>query len=312
MGVEACLVRIIYKNGHIMQYNEERRDRKGLYGIWIDAGRDEPLSGQHIREAYSGVERRIGGGMMRRILAVSTRVAAVMAIPLMLLSLWLLIRDAGRQEIAWQHVYVPKGETGQVVLADGSEIWLNSDSYMVYPDRFDGDVRKIFLCGEAFADIYHDESRPFIVETQYVDIRVLGTVFNVKSYADDSLTETRLVEGSLAVDFGESSELLRPGDQLTVDHATMQGTMDRFDTGSYVSWQQGSYVFRNSSLEEIVRYLERIFDERILICDSELLDNTYFVVFSRNMDLDDMLKALDVRSEMRILHKDDAIELHLR
>ena len=60
------------------------------------------------------------------------------------------------------------------------------------------------------------------------------------------------------------------------------------------------------------RYLERIFDERILICDSELLDNTYFVVFSRSMDLDDMLKALDVRSEMRILHKDDAIELHLR
>ena len=283
-----------------------------LFRIWTDAGNEAPLPEEQIRNAYRRTERRMAGSSAGKFLLTCTKIAASLFIPAVLLSVWALSGKGQATEVTWTQVYVPKGENKEIVLPDSSHIWLNSDSYMVYPDRFSGDERKVFLCGEAFADISHDSSRPFVMETQCADVKVFGTRFNVKSYADDGYTETRLVEGSVAVSFGSREITMKPGEQLTVDHSTMSGSLGTFDADDYHSWHDGTYLFKDNTLEEIIRYLERIFDKRILICDSSLLDNRYFVVFSSSMTVGEMLSALDIKSEMRIENKGDVIELHAR
>lgn len=314
MGVGGGFLRTIYKCNEAMQQEKENNkySEGHLFRIWMDAGDEAPLPEEQVRTAYRRTERRMTDGAVRKVLWACTRVAAVLFIPVALLAIWALFGKEQASEVRWAQVYVPKGEKMEIVLPDSSHIWLNSDSYMVYPDRFSGDERKVFLCGEAFADISHDSSRPFVMETQCADVKVFGTRFNVKSYADDGYTETRLVEGSVAVSFGSQEIMMKPGEQLTVDHSTMTGNLGTFDADGYHSWHDGTYLFRDNTLEEIIRYLERIFDKRILICDSSLLDNRYFVVFSSSMTIEEMLAALDIKSEMKIENKGDVIEIHAR
>jgi transmembrane sensor len=127
-------------------------------------------------------------------------------------------RHAGN-DLAWQEKYTERKTLSKMILADGSSVTLNADSRLKYPASFDGPTREVYLTGEAFFDIQKDPDHPFIIHTDKMIIRVLGTSFNVKSYPGDASMETTLLQGSVEVTFPDRPAdkiILRPSDKLVI------------------------------------------------------------------------------------------------
>lgn len=283
------------------------------YHIWQSYGESSRLPKEKIARSFKAVESvfvRQTARKIRRWKTVSA-IAAGLAVPLVCLSVYLISSLRETEQYAnYIQVYVPKGQTETVILPDSSVVQMNSDTYLMYPEKF-GKRRKIFLNGEAYLDVRKDIRKEFVVSARSVDIVVHGTSFNVRSYGDESYTETRLYEGSVSVCCNGRDILLKPGQQVTVDNNTMEACVEEFDVNNSMTWKDGSYIFRNKGLDEIASYLERIFNVRILICDSELLHKKYFVAFSSDLSLEEMLSALNFKSEMAVTTTEEGvIELH--
>ena len=132
--------------------------------------------------------------------------------------------------LTWQEKYTPRNARSKMTLADGSSVTLNSDSRFKYPASFDGPAREVFLTGEAFFTIQKDPAHPFIIHTNKMTIRVLGTSFNVRCYPDDDAMETTLIQGSIEVTFPDRPAdkiILKPTDKLVIrnDSATSQAAI---------------------------------------------------------------------------------------
>ena len=212
----------------------------------------------------------------------------------------------------WVEVYAPHGQTREITLPDGSRIWLNAGTYLFYPERFDRE-RRLFVSGEIYLDVKKDPERPFRVDTKNVDIRVLGTRFNLRSYNGDKYVEASLLEGSISLALKKDGDgtrfLMKPGDRLLVDNGTSEIVHERFDHTHYASWRDGYHAFRHMTLGEIARDLERIFDVQIVIRDASLLDETYFATFASGWELDELLDALNIHHTLRIRRDGSIIEI---
>ena len=159
----------------------------------------------------------------------------------------------------------PRGGEFRVVLEDGTEVWLNADSRLRYPEVFDGPERRVEVEGEAYFKVAKNQERPFIVSSGGQEVRVYGTEFNVRAYPDETAIYTTLVEGSVALrladDRDSSRELmLTPDHQSTfdVEHSTFN--VKSVDTDVVTSWRSGVFVFEDQTLEQIMRTLSRWYD----------------------------------------------------
>lgn len=225
-------------------------------------------------------------------------------------------RQSGKTQ-NWTEAYAPYGQTRQVTLPDGSNIWLRADSRILYPEEFGPKERRIYVSGEIFADIAKDAKHPFLAQTNDAEVRVLGTKFNMKAYRDASCVEVSLLEGSVAfsvtTDSLEKNEfLLRPGNTVRVDRRT--GTAERydFDVDEYSSWKdRRMLLFMNQTLEEIVTELQRSFNVQIVIRDDELRSVRYLASFINDESLVEILKALNSDHKMTITTQGDVIILSL-
>lgn len=285
---------------------------------WFDLWQRIPIGSEQgnarLQDRFSNLTARIEQSGMRSRM-ILWRAAAVAAMFVLLpVSVMLVMKNGSREAapVAWNQIYVPRGERQTVVLPDNSIVNLNSDSFIMYPETFSGE-RTVYLNGEAKFDVVSDADSKFVVNTQNAKVVVHGTVFNVRSYSGDDYMETSLYEGAVDVMYKSDTVRLVPGNQLLINNLTDNMEMRGFDVEDALSWTDGSYVFRNSSLDEIVTYLQRLYNVRIYICDTSLLDKTYFVAFSDRLDLLDMLQALNVKSDIEIVRKsDDVFELHKR
>lgn len=261
---------------------------------------------------YRALTDRLFGRKLRlqRVWRRMSQAAAVLLVPLVVCAYLFASRQAP-EPTEWIEVYAPYGQTRQVTLPDGSRVWLNSGTYVFYPDRFDRE-RQLFVSGEVYMDVTKDPDRPFRVDTRTVRIRVLGTRFNVRSYTGDKYVETSLVEGSVALGLkrdGGTTILMRPGDKILVDNATSAVVRERFDYTHYTSWRDGFHTFRHKSLGEIARDLERIFDVQIVIRDASLLDEEYFASFASGWEIDELLDALNIHHTLSIRRDGRIIEI---
>ena len=156
-----------------------------------------------------------------------------------------------------------KSSSGEVilrVLSDGTKVWLNAESSISYPISFKGDsIREVRLSGEAFFDVAEDKNQPFVVRTRDIDIRVLGTAFNVKSYEGDSTVKTTLVRGKVLVrnKHRKDNVELSPNQQAVFSHLTEQITLREVQAEKHTSWNSGSLLFEDDNLYDVIRSLER-------------------------------------------------------
>lgn len=162
----------------------------------------------------------------------------------------------------YNEIFVPRGASYSLTLADGTKVWLNSDSHMHFPVVFSSVNREIELDGEAYFEVTHDEHRPFIVKVQENRVEVLGTHFNVAAYEDGKMYTT-LAEGCVKVSSEKAGKLLLPGEQAEIIEGRSEIEVKKVDVGLYTSWRLGIYEFRNLSLEEIAEYLMRWYDTDI-------------------------------------------------
>jgi len=175
-------------------------------------------------------------------------------------------------------ISVPKGNKSEVILSDGSKIWLNNNSKLVYPKKFNAKERRIELIGEAYFEIEKNEKVPFIVQTSDINIKVLGTKFNVSAYANDKFIETTLISGKVMVQSNDNPEIetvLKPGESLTFDKVNNQSAVNDVDTEFYTYWMKGEFVFKDERFETLAKRIERIYNVEITFEDETLKDKTY-------------------------------------
>ena len=198
-------------------------------------------------------------------------------------------------------------------MADGSEIWINSGSELVYPASFEKSKRTVYLKGEAYFDVQEDQSKPFIVKTSDLDIQVLGTRFNVNSYGDNSTVETVLVEGKVEIEkrgiqVFQKDLILKPSQKATFSKETRKIELNEIDPRYYTSWKDGYLLLKDEKLENIVRKLTRIYNKKI-----ELDENLGDLRFSGKLDLKESLKKeLDILKAAYPIHyiqKDSLINI---
>lgn len=189
-----------------------------------------------------------------------------------------------------QELSVPAGQRAHIVLPDGSKVWVNAGSTLTYPSIF-GEERRVKLNGEAFFEVAKG-TLPFIVSTGKVDIKALGTQFNVFNYPSEELT-VALLEGSVRVYHPEQEQqgvLLSPEQQLT---ATANG---RFLVGSItkdpIIWKDGLYAFDKQKLKDILKKLELYYDVKIIVKDTSILEYEYTGKFRQRDGVMEVLRII--------------------
>jgi len=198
-------------------------------------------------------------------------------------------------EIAYNTVIVPYGRRSQIQLSDGSTVWLNSGTKLVYPRGFSKNKREVYLEGEATFDVAHDKNRPFIIVADNHEIEVLGTVFNVSNYKDENSISTVLKNGSVQISYKgnslfKSKEVLKitPGTLAVYDKKTNEINSKKVDIEKYFSWIEGELIFKNDNLKLIMKRLSRYYNIDIVINNENVENQT----FSGSLDLKESVEEV--------------------
>ena len=182
------------------------------------------------------------------------------------------------EAIAFNNLKTPRGGEFKVTLEDGTEVWLNADSRLRYPETFEGGERRVEVSGEAYFKVAKNAEKPFYVVSGGQEVRVYGTEFNVHAYDDEPTIFTTLVEGSISLRpvGGNKSELmLTPGKQALFNKGDASATVRKVDTEVVTSWLNGIFVFEDQSLEQIMRTLSRWYDFEYEFADQQVASTVF-------------------------------------
>ncbi|HEY9259559.1 FecR family protein [Chitinophaga sp.] len=187
------------------------------------------------------------------------------------------------------------GETYPLVLADGSKIWLNAASSIRFPATFAGNERKISLTGEAYFEIAHDAHKPFRIQVKQITVDVLGTHFNINSYADEATINTTLLEGAVKVNSEKGSMQLAPGEQSQVSANGSLKKVTGINTDEIVAWKSGYFQFESADLTTVLRQFSHWYDLEI-VYEGKVKPRKFFGMISRHSSLTNVLKMLDANN----------------
>ena len=242
--------------------------------------------------------------------------------------------DATRLE--WQEKYTTRKTKSQLVLSDGSTILLNADTRLRFPTSFDGPIREVYLTGEAYFDIQKDPVHPFIIHTAKMDIRVLGTSFNVRSYPDDASMETTLIKGSIEVTFPDRPSdriILKPKDKLVIGNGltrleplhsqkpnlhvsrpqyTLTGLTyypRKDSTVIETSWLDNKLAFSNEEFQDLARRMERWYGVKIVFDNPDLATYPFTGIFQKE-NITEALYALQLSEKFQYTIRDSIIHIY--
>ncbi|MDR2270992.1 MAG: DUF4974 domain-containing protein [Sphingobacterium sp.] len=204
----------------------------------------------------------------------------------------------GKLSDQYNTIETPRGGQFQVILPDGTHVWLNAASVLKYPVRFSKTERTVELLGEAYFQVAKDPAKPFILQTLDQKISVLGTHFNVNGYPEDKLHKTTLLEGAIRVSSknGEHPLLLKPGQEYESGHE--KAKVRQVDTQESVAWKNGEFVFTDESLESIMNKIARWYD--VSVSYEQVDPATRFGgAVSRFSEISKVLEKLELTGEVR-------------
>ncbi len=194
---------------------------------------------------------------------------------------------------------VPFGKRSEIVLSDGSKVWLNSGSKLIFPAKFASEKREVYLEGEAIFEVNHNRNKPFFVKSKNHKIEVLGTVFNVSNYDDDSAIYTVLKSGSVQINYGsnklftsEKNIRIKPGVMLTYNKETFDVQQANVDVEHYFSWRDGIFIFKNAPLQDIMKKISRYYNIDILITDSTRANESFSGHLDVNRSIESVLETI--------------------
>jgi hypothetical protein len=179
------------------------------------------------------------------------------------------------QNPAINQLVIPYGNRSKITLSDGTTVWLNAGSRLVYPSVFVEKTREVLLFGEAFFEVTENKDRPFVVKTSALAVKVLGTSFNVSAYPDDKTIQTVLEEGSVAIrkngaQFFENDIILKPNQLASFNKGTNESKIYDVDTEYYTVWTEGLLSFDEVDLSRIIKKVERYYNVEMIYTDPAL------------------------------------------
>ena len=197
--------------------------------------------------------------------------------------------------LAQSEIISAPGTRSMHTLSDGTRVWLNSGSKLAYSANFNHKERKVHIEGEAYFDVSHNKQKPFIVEAGQLEIKVLGTEFNVSAYKDDHLIETTLVNGSIELTEANSGKTVKlaPKQNLRVDKKINKMTVKNVNPELYSSWKDGKLIFENEPFNDLIRKLSRWYNVDIEL-ESENLEGFRFTAIIQNETLQQTLELIKI------------------
>lgn len=197
--------------------------------------------------------------------------------------------DSIIEKMEYNRLVIPRGGEYKIVLADGSQVWINSQSVLEFPARFVGKERRVKLTGEAYFDVSKDVEKPFVVEVGDKEVQVLGTSFNVNDY--DGKFMTTLVTGKVNVRIGKNNYTLDPSMQICVGDGDV--VLKKVDTKEFTAWKDGVFVFKKQKLQDVLDILSRWYDIDVFYQNADLKDLHFTGTIERHNDIADVVKFLE-------------------
>jgi ferric-dicitrate binding protein FerR (iron transport regulator) len=284
--------------------DEDNRQEKteAMLDAWEN---DTAIEDAHTRDELKKIRKRIHRhDNIRQISFYKrfSRIAAILLLPLLSAALTYFFVAGDHHETIVvkapeliEH-FVPVGEQKHVILSDGSEVWINSGSLLIYEKEFSGQTRTLFLDGEANFSVACNPDKPFIVKTEYMDIEAVGTVFNVQSYTNASKSITTLESGKVRIQTKNSTMqsvvILSPDEQLTYDRIAGEFVTRKVEAAKNARWIQGFLVFQGNSFDDIVKVLERKFQISVRYEAGKFDGRTFTVRFSPKEDVNQIFEIL--------------------
>lgn len=224
------------------------------------------------------------------------KVAAILLFPILALSLWYFASTSNQTSTkiadGWAEIYAPEGARVEFFLPDSTRGWLNSGSKLRYPVVFDTQ-RNIELVGEGWFNVKHLENSEFVVHVKDMDIKVLGTEFNVSAYPDDQYTDVILEKGKVEIEgtTGKFHQILSPDEKLSFNHQSRSVSLMNVDADRFSAWKDGYLVIDNEPLEQVVGRLERWYNVEFQLED-EALKRYRFKATFKDEPLEEVLRLI--------------------
>ncbi len=227
-------------------------------------------------------------------------------------SIYLYEHYLTRETFRWIETSTPSGGQTKLLLPDGSVAWINAKSEIKYSTRFGTADRELHLNGEAYFEVNKNKKLPFSVHTGNMEVIATGTMFNIRSYTDDSISEVQLLEGGVDVLIADKRYSLEPDEKIVYNKQLAIAAVEPVDAQRAIQWTKGKVSFYQASIPDIYKMLERHFDVRIQI-DSEELKNEYFLgSINMDMSLSEILNYLDVDKKYKTELQKDVIVVRKR
>lgn len=284
---------------------ENRRMAKQIHALYLATDTVHIMKKVDTEKALSKVKSRMSDNTQKRTgwWQWAQRAAAVLFIPL-LVALMLQYWGGNEQELAQIiEVKTNPGMMTSLTLPDGTLVFLNSESTLSYPSRFASDTRNVTLQGEAYFEVAKNPEKKFIVSTSHQSqIEVLGTHFNVEAYEKENRISATLVEGKIGFiyksDDVSKKVLMDPGQKLVYDSKDNKVQLYTTSGESEIAWKEGKIIFRNTSLEEGLRMLEKRYNVEFIIKNDRLKGDSFTGTFT-NQRLERILEYFQLSSQIR-------------
>ena len=215
--------------------------------------------------------------------------------------------DSQVKEVVYNELIVPAGGEYRLVLSDGSVVYMNSESRLKYPVKFIEDKRVVKLEGAAYFDVTHDEKHPFIVHTEQLNVKVLGTGFNVMAYKGDARTEVTLVHGKVDVKSKNISEILTPSRQFVMNNDTREYEVRSVNVNTYVDWKNGILNFDAMPLEELGEKVSRWYGVKFFFSKESLKYLKFSGAFKKYNNIDYILDLIEATTDVSFELKGDVV-----
>lgn len=208
----------------------------------------------------------------------------------------------GESPEEWNTVVVPRGAEYELLLSDGTKVWLNSESQLTYPVKFTGNMREVKMNGEICFEVFRNEQQPFVVKAGDVSVKVLGTFFNIEAYPENHGVITTLVNGKVEVAVGEVRTILQPNEQAIVDEGQAV-RIEQVYAGDYVSWTTGVFHFTQASLEDIMTKLARWYNIEFFFAAPGLKEAHFSLDIQRYDHVSEILSKIEKTGRVKFRTK---------
>ncbi len=270
------------------------------------------LEDVHDKASWETIQRRIRFTVVKKISLTALRYAAIVLIAL-LAGYFLYPLHTANPEMNYTVLDVPAGQTSHLTLSDGTQVWLNSGSTFRYPEQFNRKERNVYLKGEGFFKVTPGKTKPFKVKTANMEVKVLGTAFNVSSYGDGEKQSVVLEEGRVGIDRGDGSKPveLSPGQMAERETTSGPFRVTSVRAKDYTNWKDGVIVFERETLAGISKKLERWYHVEVRFESDELGQYRITGTILRNKPVYQITEAIELLAPVRFNYQPRANEKDL-